>query len=185
MARYEPGLKTEARIIQATRELLGESGLDGTTLKAICERAGVRAGSFYNLFASKEEVVLRVIVEAITAVDPDPAGETDTLAALVDAYVAFFEAETALAKIYVQIAISGSVTDGGLGGRVLRGHHKRVERFRTAMLRENAGMAAEQATVRTELLLATLNGLAFRWSLDAEFDFAGNARLALRQALQR
>ena len=68
---------------------------------------------------------------------------------------------------------------------MLRGHHKRVERFRTAMLRENADMAAEQATVRTELLLATLNGLAFRWSLDAEFDFAGNARLALRQALQR
>ena len=74
MARYRAGIRTEARIIDATRELLGEVGLDGTTLKAICDRAGVRAGSFYNLFESKEEVVLRVVGEAIAAVDPDPDG---------------------------------------------------------------------------------------------------------------
>lgn len=183
MARYQAGIKTEARIIEATRQLLGELGLEGTTLKAICDRAGVRAGSFYNLFETKEEVVLRVIVEAITAVDPDPAGETDTLEELVDAYVAFFRSETTLARIYVQIAVSGSVTHDGLGGPMLSGHMARLERFSTAMQREHPPMSRQDATLRAELLLATLNGLAFRWSLDPVFDFEAHARLALQTAV--
>jgi AcrR family transcriptional regulator len=183
VARYRAGLRTESRIVAATRELLGEVGLEGTTLKAICDRAGVRAGSFYNLFGSKEEVVLRVIVEAIAAVDPDPAGETDTLEELVDAYVAFFVGESSLARIYVQIAVTGAVTDGGIGDRVLRGHHARVERFRAAMLRRYPSLSGDEATERTERLLATLNGLAFRWSLDTSFALADHARRALAEAL--
>ena len=185
MARYQAGLKTEARIVEAARELLGEKGLDGTTLKAICDRAGVRAGSFYNLFASKEEVILRVISEAIAAVDPDPRGATDTLAELVHAYVAFFRTQPTLARIYVQIAITGSVTDDGLGVRMLHGHQTRVERFSAAMVRENGAMDEGEAETRAELLLAVLNGLAFRWSLDHEFDFEQYAELALDESVRR
>ncbi|MGA9597079.1 MAG: TetR family transcriptional regulator, partial [Acidimicrobiia bacterium] len=44
VARYQAGIRTERRIIEATRELLGEVGLEGTTLKAICDRAEVRSG---------------------------------------------------------------------------------------------------------------------------------------------
>ncbi len=184
MARYQAGLKTEARIVEAARELLGEKGLDGTTLKAICDRAGIRAGSFYNLFASKEEVILRVISEAIAAVDPDPRGATDTLDELVHAYVAFFRTQPTLARIYVQIAITGSVTDDGLGIRMLHGHQTRVERFGTAMARERAVEDGEEE-IRAELLLATLNGLAFRWSLDHDFDFEHFATLAMDESLHR
>ena len=90
MARSQAGLRTEARIMAATRDLLSEVGLAGTPLKEICDRAGIRAGSFYNLFESKEEVVLRVVGEAIAAVDPDPEHRhTDTIADLVEAYIAF------------------------------------------------------------------------------------------------
>ena len=73
MARYRAGIRTEARILESTRQLLGEIGLEATTLKAICDLAGVGVGSFYNLFDSKESVILRVVGEAIAAVDPDPA----------------------------------------------------------------------------------------------------------------
>ena len=185
MARYAAGVRTEARILDATKELLGEVGLEGTTLKAICDRAGVRAGSFYNLFDSKEEVVLRVIVEAIAAIDPDPEGERDTIADLVDAYVRFFAEEPTLARIYLQIAISGAVTNDGIGDRVLRGHSLRVDRFATAMLREMPALSPDQATARTEVLLAALNGLAFRFSLDATFDMAVHAHRALDAVRQR
>ena len=75
MARNQMGKETRVRILAAARALLGEIGLDGATLKAICERAGVRAGSFYNLFDSKYEAVLEVVREAIRGVDPHPAGE--------------------------------------------------------------------------------------------------------------
>jgi AcrR family transcriptional regulator len=177
MARYRAGIRTEARIIDATRELLGEVGLDGTTLKAICDRAGVRAGSFYNLFESKEEVVLRVVGEAIAAVDPDPEGRhTDTVEDLVEAYIAFITGASSPASIYVQIAVSGAITHGTLGKRVLRHHHLRVGRFAEAMQRADATLSGAEAERRAELMIATLNGLAFRRVLDPKFDFAGHAR---------
>ena len=72
MARYQVGIRTERKILEATRELLAEGGLDAVTLKAICDRAGVQAGSFYNIFPSKEQAIMQVAREAIQAVDPDP-----------------------------------------------------------------------------------------------------------------
>lgn len=182
MARYQAGIRTQERIVDATRDLLGAQGLEGTTLKAICDRARVRAGSFYNLFASKEEVVLRVVREAITAVDPDPEGETDTIEQLVAAYVAFVTGETALAKVYVQIAVTGAMRHDAIGERVLRGHEARIERFRAAMCRAHPELSREEALMRTELLLATLNGLAFRWSLDGDFAFRDHAVAVLETA---
>ncbi len=177
MARYQPGLRTEARIIEATRGLLGEVGLDGTTLKGICDRAGIRAGSFYNLFESKEEVVLRVVGEAIAAVDPDPEHRhTDDIADLVDAYIAFVTGSPDLARIYLQIAVSGALADGALHKRVVGHHEQRVQRF-AAALRRRPGRASDgDEEAAAELLLATLNGLAFRWALEPGFDFPGHAR---------
>lgn len=179
MARYQAGIRTEARITHAARELLGEVGLEGTTLKSICERAGVRAGSFYNLFDTKEEVILRVVTEAIGAVDPDPDGlHTDTVADLVDAYIRFIVGDEAVARIYLQLAVSGALTDDAIGQRVLRHHERRVERFRDALLRAEPSLSHSAAGTRTEVLLATMNGLAFRWLLDPQFDFPVHARMA-------
>ena len=180
MARYEPGLRTEGRIITATRDLLGEVGLEGTTLKAICGRAGIRAGSFYNLFESKEEVVLRVVGEAIAAVDPDPDHrQTETIGDLVEAYIAFVSGSPSLAKIYLQIAVSGALADGALHKRVVGHHERRMSRFSAALRRDprHTGDGDEEADA--ELLLATLNGLAFRWVLEPGFDFPDYARRAL------
>ena len=180
MARYEPGIRTEARIIDATRELLSEEGLEGTTLKAICDRAEVRAGSFYNLFDSKEAVVLRVVGEAIAAVDPDPDGQqTESVDDLVQAYVAFVTGEPLLAKIYLQIAVSGSLGDGSMGKRFLGHHQLRMARFAAAMRRDDETLDSDDAEARAEMLVATLNGLAFHVMLDPDFDFT---RYALRAA---
>jgi hypothetical protein len=46
------------------------------------------------------------------------------------------------------------------------------------MARADEAMSPEQSEIRAELLLGALDGLAFRWALDDEFDFAGFARLA-------
>jgi len=179
MARYKAGIRTEGRILEATRELLGEAGLEGTTLKAICDRAGARVGSFYNLFDSKESVVLRVVAEAIAAVDPDPAHlGSETLADLVEAYIRFVTKESTVARIYVQIAVSGALSNGDLAHRILRHHEQRVDRFQAALRRDEPGLAPGEASGRVEILLATLNGLAFRAALDADFDFETHARAA-------
>lgn len=180
MARYQAGIRTEARIIEATRALLGEAGLEGTTLKAICERAGVRAGSFYNLFGSKEEAVMRVVREAIRAVDPDPEGAgTDTVPELVEAYARFIVDQPVVARIYVQIAVTGGLTDPSTARRFLRHHIRRVERLADAFTRSDPGMRDDVARARAEVLVATLNGLAFRWALQPGFDFRAHLDEAL------
>jgi AcrR family transcriptional regulator len=176
VARYQAGIRTEARIIEATRELLGEAGLDGTTLKAICDRAGVRAGSFYNIFDSKEDAVLRVVKDAIRAVDPHPAQDApDSLHELIEAYIAFVTGQPDVARVYLKIAISGA-TNGSLGGSVKRHHQQRVARFAAAISRENPQLTPEEGVARAEIILAALSGLAFTWMLDPGFDFTGRAR---------
>ena len=160
MARYRSGLETRRRILEATRLVLGEKGLDGTTLKAICDRAEVGAGSFYNLFGSKEEAILQVVREAIRAVDPDPAGRgEDTVADLSAAFVKFVTGDPELARIYVQIAVSGGLTDDGLRERVLAHHERRLERFADALQRERPDLSPTEARVEAQRLVAALTGL--------------------------
>lgn len=179
MARYQVGIQTEARIIEATRGLLAEGGMEATTLKAICDRAQVRSGSFYNIFDSKEDAIIRVVRESIEAVDPDPdrAG-TDTVDDLVDAYIRFFDEEPKMARVYVIAALAGDSPTNGARRRFLRHHKRRVERFGDAMQRADTSLTPEDAEVQAELLLGALDGLAFRWSLDQDFDFAKFALLA-------
>jgi AcrR family transcriptional regulator len=183
LARYQAGIRTEARIIDATRELLGETGLEGTTLKAICDRAEVRAGSFYNIFESKDDAVLRVVKDAIRAVDPHPKKDApDSLHELVEAYVAFVTGQPDVARVYLKIAISGA-SSGSLGKRVERHHHRRVARFAEAIAREYPELTRLDAEARAEIILATLSGLAFMWMLDPKFAFADRARTAAASSL--
>ena len=180
MARYRVGLQTRARILAATRSLLGEVGFDGVTLKAITERANVGAGSFYNLFDTKEDAVLEVVAEAITAVDPDPAGQgQDTVEDLVRAYVRFITGESDIARIYLQLAVGGGLTDQRLAARVLRSHRRRVERFADALRREQPSLTDEESVHRAEGLLAALTGFAITWLLDPAFDFRTHAEQLL------
>lgn len=179
MARYQVGRETEARIIEATRSLIAEGGMEATTLKAICDRAEVRSGSFYNLFNSKEDAVIRVVRESIEAVDPDPEHEgTDTVDDLVDAYIRFFAEEPKMARVYVVAALTGDSSANGARRRFLRHHERRVERFGDAMVRDDTSLTLEDAAVQAELLLGALDGLAFRWALDQNFDFPKHALLA-------
>ena len=178
VARYQVGIRTETKIIEATRELLAEGGIEAATLKAICDRAGVKAGSFYNIFPSKEQAIMQVARDAIQAVDPDPEQSgAETLDDLVGAYIRFVIDQSDLARIYLQLAVSGS-SDDSVSRRFLRHHVRRVERFADAMVRSDGTIDGADGTTRAEVLLGALDGLAFRWVLDRSFDFAKHARIA-------
>lgn len=177
--RYRVGLETQRRILDATRALLADAGLEGTTIKAICDRSGTQPGSFYNLFASKEQAILTVVREAIAAIDPDPEHRgLDTLDRLVDAYVRFLEDQTDLARVYVRIA-AAATGDSELRGRVLRHHQERVSRFAAAIKRERPDLGAGEAVRVAETLLSALNGIALHLALDPSFDARGHARALL------
>lgn len=182
--RYKAGLETRDKILLATRSLIAEVGLEGTTIKAICEQAGVLPGSFYNLFDSKEQVIITVVREAIDAVDPDPEHlGTDTLADLVDAYIRFTVEQADLARVYVRIAVSGTRDNSDLRGRMLRHHDGRVSRFAAAIEREHPELNDGNATQRAETLVSSLNGIAVHRILDPEFDVALHARSLVQMTL--
>ncbi len=173
--RNRAGIQTSRKILTATRELLSERGLDGATVKAICDRADVRPGSFYNLFDSKEQVVFAVLGEAIRAVDPDPDRTGDETAAdLVDAFVRFVISDETLARVYMAIAVTGSLTDPRIRDRIARHHHDRVVRFADAL--SDSDLDPEVVGEAAEALVAALNGYAIQALLDPGFDFPSHAR---------
>lgn len=49
--------RTRARILEAALSLFSERGFEGTTMRAVAERADVSVGSAYYYFASKEHLV--------------------------------------------------------------------------------------------------------------------------------
>lgn len=182
--RYKAGLQTRERIIEATRSLIADAGLEATTIKAICERAGVLPGSFYNLFDSKEQVVITVVREAIDAVDPDPDHRgPDRISELVDAYLRFITEQSELARVYIGIAVSGSRNNPELRGRVIRHHEGRVARFAAALEGEQPLFPSAEALRRAETLVTALNGIALHRVLDPEFDVAIHAKSLVNDAL--
>ncbi|MGH8946587.1 MAG: TetR/AcrR family transcriptional regulator, partial [Acidimicrobiia bacterium] len=177
------GLETRDRILGATRSLIAGQGLEGTTIKGICDLAGVLPGSFYNLFDSKEQAVLTVVRQAIDASDPDPQQlGNETLSDLVDAYVRFVTEQDDLARVYIGIAVSGSRGKPELRGRVLRHHEARVARFGAAISRERPELPESEAMRRAETLVTALNGVALHRVLDPRFDVGLHARALLDDA---
>ena len=49
---------TRARLLDAAREVLAETGIQGATVEQICERAGFTRGAFYSNYDSKDELVV-------------------------------------------------------------------------------------------------------------------------------
>jgi AcrR family transcriptional regulator len=182
--RYKAGLETREKILTATRRLIADAGLDGTTIKAICEQAGVLPGSFYNLFDSKEQAILSVVRAAIDAVDPDPEHKgPDSVADLIEAYIRFVTTERDLATVYVRIAVAGSGNNEEIRGRMLRHHEGRVSRFEAALARERPEMSPDEAARRAATLVISLNGITLHQIVDPDFDVALHARGLLADAL--
>jgi AcrR family transcriptional regulator len=186
VARYRVGLETRERILEATRTLLAQDGIDGVTLKRITSVADVGVGSFYNLFDSKEAVVFEVVRQALDAVDPHPGGaDGDTLQELVDAFVEFMTGSSTIARIYLQLAGLG-LTDPAVASRVLRSHRKRVQRFAAACRREDPSLTADEAREQAETIMAALTGLGLTALIDPGFDMRAHAsRLVVGSSPQR
>jgi TetR/AcrR family transcriptional regulator, transcriptional repressor for nem operon len=56
--------ETRDRLVEAAAELLREHPYHSVGVQALCDRAGVRKGSFYHFFESKEELTLAAVDKA-------------------------------------------------------------------------------------------------------------------------
>lgn len=170
MGRYKTGIETKERIVDATRRLLAEQGLEGTTIQAICEAADVRPGSFYNLFASKDAAILTVVKESARASDVrSPDGEPE-VGAMIDGFVNFVSHHPEEARVYLRIAVSGALSDPLTQQWLQEFHDKRTERLSSAVASSRPDLGPDEVRAKAKLLLATLNGLALHFLLDDRFD---------------
>jgi AcrR family transcriptional regulator len=120
-------LETRARLLSAARQLFAEKGVGATRTGEIAERADVAAGSFYNHFADKDEVVAAVmaelteeqgaLVDARTSDLDDPAA----VVALAHAhFVRLAREDPHFGALVIQLDTSHRVMSKALGPRALR-----------------------------------------------------------------
>ena len=55
-------LQTRAKLMNAGQQVMGEKGIDATTIADITERAGVGFGSFYNHFESQQHLAKEIFL---------------------------------------------------------------------------------------------------------------------------
>lgn len=91
------GSETEARILEAARDLLAEGGLEALSMRAVASRVGLSATALYHYFDNKEALVDRVVQHGFhrseeylrRAVERLPRGSMERVAALGEAYIRF------------------------------------------------------------------------------------------------
>jgi AcrR family transcriptional regulator len=119
--------QTRAQLLDAARELFARQGVDATAIAEITEQADVGFGSFYNHFASKEEIVEVAlsesleaqarIVDALTEQLEDPA---EVVAVAHRYFVTQSRKDPSLAWLLVRLDTSHRVMTRALGERARR-----------------------------------------------------------------
>ncbi len=59
-------LARQASILKTTREMLSEVGYHATTIRGLAKKAGVAPGTLYNLYNSKDELVLAAVEDLLS-----------------------------------------------------------------------------------------------------------------------
>jgi AcrR family transcriptional regulator len=119
--------QTRARLIHAARELFAEQGVGATRLGEITERADVAAGSFYNHFADKDEILdavmadvteeQGVVVDRLTSELTDPAA---VVALAHRHFVQLAASDPHIAQLMIRLDASHRLMTQALGPRALR-----------------------------------------------------------------
>ncbi|MCL7927097.1 MAG: TetR/AcrR family transcriptional regulator [marine benthic group bacterium] len=88
---------TEARILDAARDLLAEGGIEALSMRAVASRVALSATALYHYFDNKEALVDSVVQHGFKrseeylrrAVEHHPRGSMERVAALGEAYIRF------------------------------------------------------------------------------------------------
>ena len=104
--RPEVAASTERRILEAATVLFYEKGYHATTMREVAAEVGIKAGSLYNHYLSKEELLFRiaegVMQELLAAGREAVAGSSEPraqLSALVRAHVVYHAKQRFRAKV--------------------------------------------------------------------------------------
>lgn len=145
--------QTVTTLIAATREVLGEEGFEGMTIRSVARRAGVAPATAYTYFSSKNHIVAelfwRLLVPAVP--EPDPARTMpDRVADVLTAVAGVVSGNEQLARATV-VALSGADPD-------VDHIRRRVGGFVRQRLTAATGLAGTPVDPRIELLEMLCSG---------------------------
>ncbi|MBO0676538.1 TetR family transcriptional regulator [Mycolicibacterium sp. S2-37] len=109
-ARAAPGRprdgRIDAAIIEATRELIVQTGYSALSLSAIAARAGTTTAAIYRRWSGKAQLVHEAVLSAETIATPDGPGDIrQDIRALVETTRAMFD------RPEVRVALPGLIAD--------------------------------------------------------------------------
>jgi AcrR family transcriptional regulator len=118
---------TRAKLVDATRRVVADKGIDATTIAHITEAADVGFGTFYLHFGSKEEAIEAVGAElaellgsALDRLTADMKDSAEVLAVSVRHVVGQVDRDEAWAWAVVRLGVTDRLLTTALGGRLLR-----------------------------------------------------------------
>lgn len=80
--KLSKGERTAARIMDVAEELFAERGYDGTSLRQIADRAGIKQPGLYNHFAGKQALYEAVLFRALNPMADALSSHMDTASSL-------------------------------------------------------------------------------------------------------
>ena len=134
---------TEQAILQATRELLVESGVHGLTVEGVAARAGVAKTTIYRRWRDKDELALAVVLDMVEQVVELPELE-DTRAELTAFVTA---AVKVLGSTLMGRVMQGLVSDLATDPELAQAFRERVVSVRNAEVER----LVERGIARSEL----------------------------------
>lgn len=153
--------ETRRRLLAAARELFAEQGVGATRTGEITERADVAAGSLYNHFADKDEIVealLREIAEEQGAFLDEVTAEIDDPAAVVSFahrhFVRLARTDPGFGGLAIRLDASHRLMTEALGHRAARDIDRGIESGRFHIEDRDAAVFATGGA-----LLGTIRGV--------------------------
>jgi AcrR family transcriptional regulator len=142
-------LRTRARLIDAARRIAATRGIEATPISEITDEAGVGVGSFYNHFATKEELLEAVISDTFeahgAALDRIHEGKNDIaeiLAQNIRLTVRMVDHDPIWGWFAVRTGLYAAQLQSSLGGRLERDLRRGFDAGRFASYDERTTVAA-------------------------------------------
>lgn len=138
--------KTERAILDATRELLAEGGVQRLTVEGVAARSGVAKTTIYRRWRSKDELALAVLLNMVEQIVelPDLGDTRAELIAFVNGAVEIL-GSTLMGRV-MQGLVSDLATDPALG----QAFRERVVSYRVSEMRRLVERGIERGDLRPD-----------------------------------
>jgi AcrR family transcriptional regulator len=149
--------RTETAILDATRELLAESGVQGLTMEGVAARAGVAKTTIYRRWRSKDELALAVVIDMVQNVvaTPDFGDTRRELISFVNASVKIL-GSTLMGRV-----MQGLVSDLATDPELARGFRERVVSMRVAEVKRLIERGIARGDIRPDADIELAHELLF------------------------